>query len=224
MKLQIDVYDDPKEIIAQLNNAVAHYNASYEQDGLDTVIGLIIREGELDKAIIDKIRAYNALATSELPYKHWNIFANVVNALYDGFFNPEYMQIPSEEELVFTGWIIYRDFKDKIPLMTQEVKQYITTTWGKYYGYAVPHPVLTPYWLDDKMLIGAVFDLLTFLEKDEQLISKIEPYATEIVEGQALRLLPFSKMLNKYGYSYEWIPHILEYTKTLSKNTQWTTI
>lgn len=72
-----------------------------------------------------------------------------------------------------------------------------------------------PFWLDDRVLIGAVFEVLTELERTPELAAKLEPMSTDIVEGQALRLLPLSKMLERYGYSYEWIPHILDFSRTL---------
>ncbi|MDM7321358.1 MAG: hypothetical protein P3W91_006495 [Fervidobacterium sp.] len=192
---------DPKQVIDALNNVVAPYGVSYPKDDLDVCLTFARKVQPVHDSVVDKLRAYDTLS-KPVAYQHWHIFEKVANFLLDGIGTVEYVTPPTEQELAFTCWIIQRDFPDMLKHLNEEVQTYVTTVWGKYYGYAVPHPVMLNFWRDDRTLIGPVFEMLEYLERAEHV--DITRFPMDIVEGQAIRLYTISQFLKDYGYSVEW--------------------
>jgi hypothetical protein len=195
---------DPKQIIQEIDNKISIYYTKVETDGVDTALGLLAKLGiNLHPTVIDKIRAYWALGNSELPYKHWHVFEKVASAVLDGVFSPEVIEPPSEIELAFTAWIIYRDFKNKLKLLSDEVKTYVTVTWHKHYGYAAPHSVLIPFWNGPTNQVDAILNALEVKEKTFSDIV-VPSLSKNLIEAQANRLNIISSFLKDYGYSAEY--------------------
>lgn len=124
---------------------------------------------KLHPTVEQKLRAYFNMLTNPLVYQEWQIFEPVANCLMDGVCNTEYVNPPSEQELLFFGYIMTRENIDFE--ISDEVKKYVQTLWTKVFGYSVPHPWLKRFF-DSSQLNDAYHAVASWLLEYAQKLSE----------------------------------------------------
>lgn len=186
---------DPKKLAWMLNNELSIYRYDFPYNDVETgnVFYHKLTGEDLDNTVKEKLNAYRALLTSTMPFEHWHVFEKVASTLLDGIANVEYLEPPSDIEILCTVYIVNRDTEKKF---NDEVKTYIRTAWQKQYGYLVLHPIMLNSIGETKM----TKEKQAVLDRFEEILfsDEVPEESDDMIEMQALRLLNLEILLRTF--------------------------